>query len=255
MNTGGGHWSRVVKVVQSADLVIEVLDARFPDRTRNHDLEGMVKERGKQLLLVLNKADLVKKPLVEAARARLGTEWPCLFVSAKAHEGSNLLREEIGKMSGGKDVKVGICGYPNTGKSSIINYLKGRNVAPASSKAGFTKGEKLVKISDLVYLIDTPGIIPYEESNENELVLVGAKNPDQVSDPLGAAEYLMDYVVKQNPKAFEEFYGVGVEGKDIERVLEEIAYRKRRLRVGGSPDLDVISRMVIMDWQRGRLKL
>ena len=253
--SGGGHWARTVKVVESANLVIEVLDARFPDRTRHRGLETMVREKGKKLLLVLNKADLVKREKADEARARLSAEYPCVYLSSKAHEGSNMLRGEIERLTEGREAKIGVCGYPNTGKSALINYLKGRNVAPSSIKAGFTKGEKLVKLSETIYLIDTPGIIPYEEKDENELVLVGSKNPDQVSDPLAAAEYLLEYVTKENPKAFEDFYGIKVEGKDIERILEEIAYRKRRLRVGGSPDLDVIGRMVIMDWQKGRLRL
>ncbi|HIH16976.1 MAG TPA: GTPase RsgA [Candidatus Diapherotrites archaeon] len=255
MTEKSGHWSRVVKVVEQADVVMEVLDARFPERTRHAGLESLAREKGKKVLLVMNKADLVKKEKLEESRNKLLKNWPCLCVSAKQHEGSNALWAEISRLTGDQECKVGVCGYPNTGKSSIINYMKGRKVAQTSIKAGFTKGEKLVKVSEKVYLIDSPGIIPYEERDQNELVLVGAKNPEQVSDPLGAAEYLMEFIAQENPKAFEEFYGVGIEGKDFERILEEIAYRKRRLRVGGNPDLDVISRMLIMDWQKGRLKL
>ena len=190
-------FARVMRVVNDSDIVLEILDSRFPEMSRNKKLEGIVKGKGKHLVLVLNKSDLVEKEKAENAKKELMKEFPCVFVSAKEKMGTRKLRGAIGRLSGKKSVRVGVVGYPNTGKSSVINALKGKTSAKAASKAGFTKGEQFVRVSEKVLLIDTPRVFSGEKE-EALLALMGVVNAEKIADPEGAAFVLIDYLKKMN---------------------------------------------------------
>ena len=147
------YWRLVNKVIDSASILLEILDARNVDETRNKEIENKVAKSGKVLIYVINKCDLVEKDDVEKISKTLH---PCVFVSAKEMLGTRLLRQEIMKNAPKDKFSVGVLGYPNTGKSSIINALKGRASAPTSPVSGYTKGIQLIKITQRMYLIDTP---------------------------------------------------------------------------------------------------
>ena len=96
-----------------------------------------------------------------------------------------MIRREINAAKGKKEkYTVGIIGYPNVGKSTLINSLagKGKGRVATSRKAGLTRGMSKVKITEGVYLIDSPGIIPRENQDEFDLFLVDSKNPNQLKD-------------------------------------------------------------------------
>jgi len=119
-------WRLVKKVIRDADIIMLVLDARFPELTRNEEIEEKVEEQDKQLLYVLNKCDLVSEEKIEELSKRYR---PSVFVSTKSKLGSTVLYKKIMKISQGEDCVVGVVGYPNVGKSSVINMLKGRSSA------------------------------------------------------------------------------------------------------------------------------
>jgi ribosome biogenesis GTPase A len=148
------YWAIVNKVIRDADILLEVLDARSVDASRNEEVEDKVREAGKTLIYVVNKCDLVDKRTMEKMKKKLK---PSVFVSATERLGTSYLREEIMKRAPKGAFKVGVLGYPNTGKSSIINSLKGRSSARASSVSGFTHGCQNVRISQRFMLIDSPG--------------------------------------------------------------------------------------------------
>ncbi|MFH1586562.1 MAG: GTPase [Candidatus Diapherotrites archaeon] len=248
-----GFWQRVRGIIGNSNLILEIVDARFPEETRNRQLEQMVRGAGKELVIVLNKSDLVSVARAGKLKKEISKEFPCVFVSTKERIGSGKLREFIGKKSGSGKVKVGVVGYPNTGKSSVINYLKGKKAAKTSSSAGFTKGEQMVKISEKIMLMDSPGVIPYDEVDERKLTLIGSRNANQLKNVVGAAEYVLRFILHENPEVLKEFYGV--EGVTAEEVLEGIAVKKKRLLRGGIPDSEVAARLFLNDWQKGKLKI
>ena len=252
---GQGFFSRVQRVIDQSDIVLEVLDARFPELTRNHALEQKVLRNGKRLILVLNKSDFVSRKVSEGHKSALKNVAPCVFVSAPQKKGMNRLKELLNALAGKEIVNVGVIGFPNTGKSSVINALAGRHAARVSAQAGFTKGEQWVNVGERIRLLDTPGVIPQSQWNEFELALVGSKNPNQLRDVEGCAMQLIQFLQERKSDALKKAYGVNAIGKDADDVLEEIAIKKNRVQKGGKADTTTMSKLLWNDWLHGRIKV
>ena len=241
-------WDSINKVISDADIILEVLDAKLINETRNSEIEDKVKRAGKPLIYVINKADAVQRSQIIKNKQNLH---PSIFVSAKEKRGINELRTLIMSKSGSKkEVKVGVLGYPNTGKSSLINALGGGGKARTSSQSGFTKGHQDIRLSQRLKVIDTPGVIPYKENDSVKHALTSTVDYAHIKDPDMAVFELM----RRFPGKIEEYYDVYI-SDDLEETLEEIAIVKNKLRSGGNPDFDAVSRMILKDWQAGKIKI
>ncbi len=245
-----GFKNIVSRIVEKADIVIEVLDARFPELTRNEELEKKVNGRGKKLIFALNKSDLVSRNYAKRKKKALEKDGRAVFVSASEKKGIIKLREEIGKASNGQEVKIAIVGVPNIGKSSLLNALKGKQSAKVAPIAGYTKGEQWVRISDKIMLLDSPGVLPIEKADEFSSALTCSKNPEQLSDAEGIALQLIDFVKKEIPEKAEK---AGWAEKSAEQVLEETAKKKGKLLKGGKANTSEAGKLIIREWQRGKL--
>ncbi len=247
-------WDKIARLLEECDVVIEVLDARFPNETRSRKLEEMVRERGKDLIIVINKCDLVSRRKCEEAKRNIEREGiPVVLFSAKKRWGSRILRNEIrfiGLARGLDEVKAGVVGYANVGKSSLISLLKGKGSAPAAPKPGFTRGLQWIRISRKIKLLDSPGIIPREEG-DIRLALKGAYDITKLEDPELAA---LELIKMLPPKVLEVHYGIEA-GKTPEETLEALARKWNLLRKGGELDLDRAARRLLRDWQSGKLKV
>jgi Ras superfamily GTP-binding protein YlqF len=225
-------WRLVRRVVEDGDVVLEVLDARDPLATRSEEVEKLADRLGKRLLVVLNKADLVERNVLEDWRAyfnSLGRH--VVYISAKHRLGTRRLIVAIRSLAPRIPVTVVVVGYPNVGKSTIINYLKGRHVAPTSPKPGWTRGEQLVRAKSWLLVLDTPGIVKTASTGDLALdVIRGLVDPGTVDDPVPYAYALLKRVLFYNPNALKEAYGVEC---GLEEALEEIGKVKRRLLKGG----------------------
>jgi ribosome biogenesis GTPase A len=242
----------VDKVVSNADIVLYVLDARFIDETRNLKIEQNIKDLGKKVIYILNKADLTNS----IDPNKIGRVSPNFIVSCETGEGINNLRKRIrilAKQMKKERVYVGVAGYPNTGKSSLINRMLGRKeIAKTSSESGYTKGIQNLKLSDGVYLIDTPGVIPEAERSNNQIKLaqIGVKMHDNAKYPDKVVYELM----QKYPGVFEEFYGIDA-GGDTEKLLNEIGRRRRIIMSRGRIDTERVARLILKDWQFGRIRV
>ena len=239
--------SIVRRVIGKVDIVLEVLDARFPAETRSEELEEYAKGMGKVVILVLNKCDMVPKVAVERVKKELAAHFPCVFVSSTKKLGTKKLRDLIRREAPHLPTKVGIIGYPNVGKSQLSNALKGKGSAAVAPVPGYTKGVQWLRVSKNILLYDTPGVIGRRET-ERELVLKGAIEADACKDQVGCAEAILR---RAGRDAVEERYGVSWAGGTL---LEKIARRRGKLLKGGVADERAAAVIVIRDWYKGRLK-
>ncbi len=240
-------WKVVNDVIRESDILLEILDARMVEESRNKEIECKVQESGKMLVYVINKCDLAEKSALEKWKRKLK---PSVFISAKDHLGTTMLREAILKHGKNKKrVTVGVLGYPNTGKSSVINALKGRAAASTSPVSGHTKGIQTIRVSQRLYLIDTPGVFPYQEKDENKHAMLSAKTFTNLKDPEGSVIKMIELM----PIEIETYYGVDHDD-DPEIVLEQIALKLKKLKKGGLPDTNSAARIILKDWQEGNIK-
>lgn len=248
--------SMIDNILENADIILEVLDARFIEKTRNLEIEKKVKEFGKILIYVFNKSDLVDinklRKEVELENLR-----PHLFFSSKERRGSKDLKKLI-KMAAKKlkldDVSIGVIGYPNVGKSSLTNFLTGRSSARTSPEAGYTKGIQKIKLSKGLYLIDTPGIIPQKERvsiNREHLVKhsqIGAITWDKTKNPdLVVSKLMMEY-----PEILEKYYKIKANG-DSEFLIEKLGKKLNYLKKGNLVDEERVAKKILKDWQEGKI--
>ena len=234
-------WKVVNGVIEKSDIILEVLDARFVELSRNREIEE--KCEGKKFVFVLNKADLVNKKELEGWKRKLKH---VVFVSATKRLGTSILKRKIIELAKGKNVTIGVLGYPNTGKSSVINAICGRKKASTSPMSGHTKGKQLLRMAKGIFLLDTPGVYPYKEKGR-KLALIGAQDFSKVKDP----DLIILELIDEMEDRIKKHYGV--EGEYDEEILENIAKKFRKLKKGGKLDIDATARMVLKDWQRGKI--
>ncbi|MHA1300096.1 MAG: YlqF/YawG family GTPase [Candidatus Helarchaeota archaeon] len=240
----------VYENIRFADVILEVIDARDPVGTRNKKIEKFIVENNKILILVMNKADLVPKNIILKWNTILNREFPTIYAgkSKKFGISPKLLKKEIKQRCKKPNIKILIIGYPNVGKSTIINSLKGKLTVGTSPEAGFTRGKQFIRLSEDILLIDTPGVIPYDESDKINLVLKNALRVEKVEDPYFVVAEILNRVDK---KIIETTYDI--EFSDVDELLEKFARKRGKLLPGNEPNMDEAARIIIRDWQRGKI--
>ncbi len=246
------YWKKVRKIIRGSNVVLEVLDARFAREMRNKDLEQSCVRADKKIMIVVNKTDLISKTSAQKIWREFSADYPTVMVSTRNRKGKNILKKFVGTASKKKQAIVSVVGYPNTGKSSLINYLKGKKSARTSITAGFTRGEQFFRISDHVLLIDTPGVLPFFRGGESKLALLSAKTPQALKDPVESAQKIL---MELKYRGRKELFGVPLDDTDLEEMLEKMALQKGKLKKGGKPDIETLARQIILNWQKGKINI
>ncbi|KAI4131471.1 MAG: hypothetical protein LQ338_001213 [Usnochroma carphineum] len=251
-------WNELYKVIDSSDVVIHVLDARDPLGTRCHSVEKYIREEAphKHLIFVLNKCDLVPTGVAASWVRHLSKSHPTLAFHASITnsfgKGSliQLLRQFSALHSDRKQISVGFIGYPNTGKSSIINTLRKKKVCTVAPVPGETKVWQYITLMKRIYLIDCPGVVPPNKGDgEEDILLRGVVRVENVENP---HVYIPAVLKKVKPQHIERTYDVrGF--SDATGFLEILARRSGRLLKGGEADVDGVAKMVLNDFLRGKI--
>jgi hypothetical protein len=257
--TMNNPWRIVDRVINESDILLEVVDARMPNLTRNEKLENKIRQKRKFLILVINKSDLITRKM-RMNFLRNFESRDVIFVSCKDRVGIPTLKEmifDLAKRIRYRDyIRVGVIGYPNTGKSSLINALVGfKEVARTSPIAGFTTGIQWVRGKGKIMFLDTPGVIPSDEKDETEQALMSIIDPNKLTNPDMAAMKIIQLFLDYNKSSLEKFYDVKIETDDTLEILLKIGERKNFLRKGDKVDEVRTAISVIRDWQRGKLLL
>ncbi|GIY45762.1 nucleolar GTP-binding protein 2 [Caerostris darwini] len=250
-------WNELYKVIDSSDVVIQVLDARDPMGTRSKHIETFMRKEKphKQLIFVLNKCDLVPTWITQRWVTILSVECPTMAFHASITnpfgKGAliNILRQ-FGKLHGDKkQISVGFIGYPNVGKSSIINTLRSKKVCKVAPIAGETKVWQYITLMRRIYLIDCPGVVYPSGDTDTEIILKGVVRVENVQDPQDHIPELMSRVKKEY---LVRTYKVA-DWKDPMDFLEQYAKRTGKLIKGGEADISTVAKMILNDFQRGKL--
>lgn len=253
-------WGELFKVIDSSDVLIHVLDARDPMGTRCRSVETYLKKEAphKHLIFLLNKCDLVPPRITAKWVAALSTEYPTLAFHASITnpfgKGSliQLLRQFSRLHADKRQISVGFLGYPNTGKSSIINTLRKKAVCVVAPIPGQTKVWQYVALMKRIYLIDCPGVVPHATTDsEAEIVLKGVCRVENISAP---QDHIQELLSRVQPRHLIRTYGSSIRDyTDADDFLERLARSSGRLLKGGEPDLKTTAKMVLHDWLKGKI--
>nr|CCC91793.1 putative GTP-binding protein [Trypanosoma congolense IL3000] len=261
-------WNELYKVIDSADIVLYVLDARDPPGTRSAYLEEYMRKekKYKHFVFILNKCDLI--PLWATARwlQILSKDYPTVAFHASMNhpfgKGSviSLLRQfsklqnvtHRGSSRTKTPISVGVIGYPNVGKSSLINTLRHKAVCKVAPVPGETKVWQYVALTRNIFLIDCPGVVYDREANNDvQAVLKGVIRVERMgnADKTEVVNTVLEIV---KPKDIAATYGI-TEWRNVNDFLERLAKHRGKLLSGGEADTEAASRMVLYDWQRGKI--
>jgi nuclear GTP-binding protein len=270
------YYKEFKKVIEAADVILEVLDARDPLGCRCPDIEKTILSNhpDKKIILLLNKIDLVPREVVQKWVQYLRHEFPTVaFKSSTQKQRENIsndLSNTSNSATGGclgadtliqllknyarsedikKTITVGIIGYPNVGKSSMINSLKRSRVVNVGSRPGVTKSAQEIHLDKNIKLLDSPGIIFSSGQLDADIILRNAVRIELLDDTVEPVAAIINRCKKErlqekyNTPAFET----------AEQFLGFVAKARGFLKRGGKPNLTAAGKIILQDWNSGKI--
>lgn len=250
-------YNELFKVIDSSDVLLQVVDVRDPMGTRSAYLENYLKKEKpyKHLVLILNKCDLVPVNVTKQWIKILSKEYPTLSFRASTTKPFGkadligLFRQFSSLHKDKKQISIGIVGYPNVGKSSLINALKSKKVCDVAPIAGETKVWQYISLMKGIYLIDCPGVVHPQDETDTEIVLKNVCRIENIKEP---ESHIGELLKRVDHNFLCKHYKL-IEWEDANDFLEQVARRTGKLTKGGLPDTNTVARQVLTDWLRGRL--
>ncbi len=264
-----GHMTKAKRMMQEdiklIDLVIELVDARVPLSSRNPDIDELVKNKAR--LILLNKADLASDECNALWMAYFKTKG-YFTVKVNSRNGSGIKAVEGAIQEACKEkierdrrrgiknrpVRAMVVGIPNVGKSTFINTFAGKACAKTGNKPGVTKGKQWIRLNKNTELLDTPGILwpKFEDQTVGlHLAMIGSIR-DEILNVDELALELIKFLKEHYQGCLEERYGCSESG-DAVSVLGEIAESRAGRLKGNELDYTKAAAILIDDFRSGRL--
>ena len=262
-----GHIAKAEKKlkeqVKLVDVIIEVLDARIPESSSYDNLDYLLGDKPR--LLLLNKSDVADPDFnskwVDYLREKTG--FNVIMTSASTGKDvSSVIKEAVKlgepvmeklKAKGllPRPVRVMVVGMPNVGKSSIINKLIKTAKVKVGARAGVTRAAQWIRIHPKLELMDTPGIIPMKIPTQERAVKLAMVNSvgEASYDKAEVANSLIELAFERYPQMFCNYYKVD---SNNQPTLEEIALSRNLLLTGGTPDTERCATLILTDFRQGR---
>lgn len=265
-----GHMKKTKELLQEniklVNLIIEVLDARVPDSSKNPDFDILF--RDKKRLIVLNKYDLADPDMNKEWEDHYRKKgWSVVLYNSTNNRELNKLNKAIGDASKeiveryrkrgllNKTIRAMVVGIPNVGKSTLLNSLAKRKSAKTGNKPGITKGKQWIHLAGDIDLLDTPGILwPKfdDEASALNLAFTGAIK----DDVLVLEEIALKFVIRMQEMGKEnailERYGIEAGEKPLD-ILDNIARKKGFFINNKGIDYLRVAELLFMDFRAGRL--
>ena len=278
-----GHMAKTKRQIQEdlklIDVVVEILDARIPMSSRNPDIEELIKNKNR--LIVLNKYDLAdEKQNQKWIQYFKNNGLQAVLVNSNTGEGINQAVKKIeeiyeatqekfeNKGRVGKAIRVMILGIPNVGKSSFINRLTKKNSTVVGNKPGVTRQKQWIRINGNIELLDTPGVLwPKFESEEVALNLAFTGTiKDDILPTIEIGFSLLKVLVYKHLELLTERYKL--DKRDVENILnlEDLEENERILEImhligkkrgalisGGNIDEEKTAKIILEDFRSGKI--
>lgn len=266
-----GHMTKAIRMMQDSlkliDLVVELVDARVPQSSRNPKVDELI--GNKAHLLLLNKADIAdpiatkqweeyfaSKGITAAAISSTGGR-SLNFVFDKCKRLlSDKIQREKEKGIVNRSIKLMVCGVPNVGKSSFINKLSGKKSTVTGDRPGVTKGKQWIRLNNNFELLDTPGIL-WPKFDDKEvglrLAFTGAVK-DEILDIEDIACHLLLFLRDNYPNSLAERYKMtdfdAMQGYEL---LEYLGKKRGFVVSGGDIDTERAAHILLDEFRAAKL--
>ena len=268
-----GHMAKTRRLIKESlsmvDAVTEILDARIPLSSRNPEIEQIT--AGKPRIILLNKCDVADERITREWINYFGCKgFTALPVDCRSGKGLGAYRPAVRKVlaekiksneqkgMAGKSLRVMVVGIPNTGKSSFINRMAGKNRAQVADRPGVTRHNQWFNIGNGIELLDTPGVLwpKFDDpSVGDKLAFIGSVK-DTVLDSETMAVRLIDVLKKEYPNTLSQRYKInGIDFAETEsfEILELLGKKRGMLISGGEIDTERASVTLLDEYRAGKL--
>lgn len=253
---------KAAETMENTDLVIEVLDARIPQASCNPMVEQLRTFRQRPCLKILNKSDLADPAATAAWLAFYNAQKNVKAVALSCKKPS-----DVAKVPGfcqalaphravpTKPLRMMIMGIPNVGKSTLMNALLKKRVAPVGDEPAVTKVQQRLYLGKNMILIDTPGMLWPKIEHPTDGLMLAASHAVGVNALIEeeVATFLAEIVLQRYPLFLTHRYGINTEGIDAVSVIEGVAKKRGYRLKGGEWDLEKAAHTLLLDYRSGTL--